>query len=770
MKLFGQRAIALAALAIVVAVLGFSYGTVFQRAEADPAEAAAKSHTIAVFLTSRDDGCFVTARAQAIQYFIDRRLTEINASAEFRGHRFHAVYYNNMGRDDLSVTQMREALQEPGLVGMVGPSGANRAKQVFDELGKEIAASNVPVFSAITVNTVFGKFPNVFTMRASQDDERLPVLARFLADRKFLKPALVGSSDSITSASFATGLAAQVGAPPLAGTHLIEIKKQRFEPGRVSQIAETLREQANDVILVALPGDARIQFLTEAKAAGVDVPVVFLAGDEKTLSDKVAQAYPSDLFLLTWDFMPDISRNRMREAMALSPNDAWIFNDTPNGAAPGWQTGKCTADGADAVADNALDSGNLTNLTRAMQYADMAGLIAELVKTEASDDSDEVQKQARLERLKSDYAAGVGVYRGAFENWSFRPQSRSASRLPAILYRPRGTTQVQLAPSQFARGRADQLITIHTLYMDIDLVRIFRVDDGEKSFFAEFYMASRSDAPVVASDIEFANAFVDATRSGSQVTITPISDGKPGGAYPEGLNIVKVTGKFMMSPNLSSYPFDTQLFTIELRPRSGNNAFLVQPPPERLRNRQSDTDGWITLSQYVAFDEDIIPIIDARNGERSVVPFYTANFSWILKRETTDYFLRVVVPLIFILVVAYLSIFIPREHFEAIVTIQVTALLSAVALYLSIPQVGSDDATVSDRIFLFDYLAVSLMIIISIMRVNGNVRSHNAIDRALMALHITGIPLLCAAMALYVLSMESGEVWSWQVALPWLTG
>ena len=57
-----------------------------------------------------------------------------------------------------------------------------------------------------------------------------------------------------------------------------------------------------------------------------------------------------------------------------------------------------------------------------------------------------------------------------------------------------------------------------------------------------------------------------------------------------------------------------------------------------------------------------------------------------MKRQTTDYFLRVVVPLGFILIVAYLSIFIPRAHFEAIVTIQVTALLSAVALYLALPK------------------------------------------------------------------------------------
>lgn len=140
------------------------------------------------------------------------------------------------------------------------------------------------------------------------------------------------------------------------------------------------------------------------------------------------------------------------------------------------------------------------------------------------------------------------------------------------------------------------------------------------------------------------------------------------------------------------------------------------------------------------------------------MPFYKMNFSWVMKRETGDYYLRVVIPLAFILFVGYLSVFIPREHFEAIVTIQVTALLSAVALYLSIPKVGSEDATISDQIFLFDYLAVSLMILISIIRVNWRVRANRNLDRALMAAHALGIPLLVLAVALHVSQLQTGNL------------
>jgi hypothetical protein len=121
-----------------------------------------------------------------------------------------------------------------------------------------------------------------------------------------------------------------------------------------------------------------------------------------------------------------------------------------------------------------------------------------------------------------------------------------------------------------------------------------------------------------------------------------------------------------------------------------------------------------------------------------------------MSRETNDYFLRVVVPLLFIMAVAYVSIFIPLSHFEAIVTIQVTALLSAVALYLSLPAIDSDATTLSDRIFLFAYLSVTVMIVISVLRMNPLFAERPRALVALAATHAILIPLLALAMAIYV--------------------
>ncbi|MEQ1713529.1 MAG: amino acid ABC transporter substrate-binding protein, partial [Hyphomicrobium sp.] len=346
----------------------------------------------------------------------------------------------------------------------------------------------------------------------------------------------------------------------------------------------------------------------------------------------------------------------------------------------------------------------------------------------------------------------------AFENWSFDPASRSASRTPFVVMQPRGLGRTQLAPVQYVRLKDGALRPTNTLYLDIDMVRAHGVDDNEKTFFAEFYLSMRDRNNTASIDqIEFTNGYLDPRTNGRQITIGVLHDGKPNDAYPDNMKIYKVTGKFLFEPALTSYPFDTQRFSIDVQPKRSDAPFIVQPPPEQLRDKNLATDGWDRKQQFVSHDEDFVPVIDPYTHVQSVVPFYKASYVWQMKRQTTDYFLRVVVPLAFILIVAYLSIFIPQSHFEAIVTIQVTALLSAVALYLSLPKLDTDTATLSDRIFVFDYLLVSLMIVISILMVNRHVSERPRLKLALSVFHIIVIPIVVAAMASYLYVLGTSD-------------
>jgi hypothetical protein len=356
-----------------------------------------------------------------------------------------------------------------------------------------------------------------------------------------------------------------------------------------------------------------------------------------------------------------------------------------------------------------------------------------------------------VDALKTTYATGRGTFSGSFDNWSFRPATRAAARVPFIVQLAHGRGRTQLAPVQFVRLKNETLRSVSTLYLDIDLLRAFRIDDNEKSFFAEFNLAMRDDGKDNSIDeIEFSNAFLDPRTNDRQLTIRVLNAGGKSEAYPDDMRIYQVSGRFMFDPRLANYPFDTQRFSIDIRPKRGDAPFIVQPPPQSLRDQQVIADGWVPKEQYVGYDEDFVATVDAMSHDQSVVPFYKASFVWTMTRQTTDYFLRVVVPLGFIVIVAYLSIFIPRTQFEAIVTIQVTALLSAVALYLALPKIDADTTTLSDRIFLFTYMAVSVMIGISIMRINRNIAARKWLRDLLFTIHVIAIPFMGLLMAFYV--------------------
>ena len=178
---------------------------------------------------------------------------------------------------------------------------------------------------------------------------------------------------------------------------------------------------------------------------------------------------------------------------------------------------------------------------------------------------------------------------------------------------------------------------------------------------------------------------------------------------------------------------------------------------KELREKVFDTEGWDNKDAYVSYDRDSISIFDTKKLEPSVVPFYKNSFVWVAKRSANDFYLRVVIPLIFIALAAYFAIFIPSAHFEAIVTIQVTALLSAVALYITTPKIDSDTATLADKIFLFNYMIFTLMIAISILRINKYVVQRLHLKNILGMLHVAFIPFSLVLMFFYVYGAGAAE-------------
>ena len=707
---------------------------------------------IAVLVSTNNNNCFVSGMAPAIKHMARMAQERINETTGVAGRRLVLEFLDDEADAKKTVAQIKTVIADQQTVAMIGLSNANRAKEVFDTVGGDITASGMPWLSNISVNSLFENFSTVFTMRGALEDDSIPVMTRFVKDLGVKRPAFVGLKDQVASASLRDGLKERLAPLAFVADFELPSSDDKVEPAAVKTMVDELKGADPDFVFLNFGGNRVAPVLKAMESAGITPPMLVASRLDRLFASGDV-TFPGDLYQLAWDGLPDAYNDRVRRLMFRSHSSDVLFETgLRNVKAPGWKDNSCQDRPAEEP--SVLSNDNLRVIGAGLQFSDMIGLIAVALRGARPTADIGAMRAALIKSVKESFAAGHGVYPGELEDWSFRPSSRAAARTPFIIMRPSKLGDDQLAPIQYVALRNDTLRQIHTLYLDIDLTRAFRIDDKEKSFFAEFYLAMHAEKDQSIDQIEFANAFLDPDTNSRQITVRPLFEGGQSEAYPGDMKIYAVSGKFMFNPNFGNYPFDTQRFSIDLRSKSGDAPFIIQPSPRELRDQIVDAEGWRVKDQYVGYDGDFLPVIDAKSHERSIVPFYKASFVWVMKREATDYFFTVVIPLAFIIMIAYLAIFIPGGHFEAIVTIQVTALLSAVALYITIPKVNSEEATISDKIFLFNYMITSLMIGISILRVNRVIDKVRWLDKAL---GVILVPVLVLAMALYVLGSSQSE-------------
>lgn len=732
--------------------------TSLSSSQAQSAAKAAEAATlpplnVAVFVSSRSDVCFDPGDVKAITAMTRMEQDKINRQGGIGGRPVALKFYDDARDAGRAVENLRQALADPDMVAMIGLSASTRAKPAFEANAKQIEATAIPFLSSISVNSIFAKYPNVFTMQASQDDERVPAMAEFIRHMHYRRPAFVGLGDVLFSTALGDGLKQRLGADTVVSDRRLATHGDALSQGDLDAAVADLRQTDPDMLVVAV-GAARTPLLLNELIKANVTPALLVTGRIEALPDALTKSYPNAIYQLAWDGLPEAYNERMRRLVGDGNSGEWVFEGRKIDAAPGWASGACKPRAKDVPTDP-LDAANLRAIEHGARFADMLALVATAARDAESGSDIRRLRREIVRKISTAYLAGRGAFKGPYDNWSFHAGSRAAMRAPFIVILPQGLGRTQLAPTQFVRLKDGVLSKIKTLYLDIDLIRAHRVDDNDKSFFAEFYLSMRNSGSI--EQIEFVNAYLDPRTNGRQIAIETVHGGGASAAYPHSMRIYRVSGRFVYEPELTNYPFDTQRFAIDIQPKRGDAPFIVQPPPPHLRDQHVTTDGWTPKSQYVGHDEDFVPLIDAYTHEASVAPFYKTSFVWLMTRQTTDYYLRVVVPLGFILVIAYLSIFIPTTHFEAIVTIQVTALLSAVALYLSLPKLDADSATLSDRIFVFNYMLVSVMIAISILHVNRRVAPRMWLRATLVFVHIVGIPLAVAGAAYYV-AMTRGMI------------
>ena len=647
---------------------------------------------------------------KAIKQFTTAEAARINAAG---GHQLRIAVLDDYEVPEATTDNLHQALADPQLVAIVGLSNSSRARAAFGALGRELDAAKVPVLSEISLNTLFEGLPTVYSMASTAGNE-LQVVKRFARDRGFTRPAFVGLKDDDYSLALGDGL--QSGADPLTlvADHRVTLTDSALDPAAVPPIVADLAQKKPDLLFLAIQSGAGAQLLTALSAAGVDMPVFVLYGRTKRIADVMGGGGPkADLYELGRDGVPNVYNERLQQQIWRTRGEGWIFEDTPNTSAKGWSDGSCVATKASGP-PRILDDRNRRAIGRGAQYADMIALIGEAIAA-APPGADVPALRATILARLSALTSGQSVHRGLWQDWWFT-SARTSGDDTLIIARPTGRQALALAPVQYHRV-GDTLQPAPVITLSIDLLSLDNIDANEQSFEAEFYLSLASaDASIGIGDIEFTNAQRSAGSGQRIVSWHEMHDGAANSSFPAGVKLYKVAGTFTFSPELDNYPFDTQRLSISFQPASTARPFLIQPVAAASTGEVPGIDGWTLDDGYVGSDEDIIPTLDPAAGGKRVVTFYKFNQTWAVKREAVDFYLRVAVPLVFILLITWFSIFLTKERFEAIMGMQVTALLSAIALYLALPKVDSAVPTLADRIFMITYAAVSVMIGLSVLK------------------------------------------------------
>jgi len=716
---------------------------------------------VALFLSSDSTRCYESELARAIRLFTTAEVREINRDGGVGGRPIRLVVSDTLEDPQRALGAVAAALRDPLTLAMIGLSSSKTGKAVFESLGPEVRASRIPFITDMSNDYIFAPYPNVFTMTVGMSDE-MERLRAFITSggpdgAGFKRTAVIGIAGDLYSQSVGEALVQLPPEHPLVVDHRVQVgKNHRIGQEDVARIAADIQAKAADLVLLAVGSVAGARIVKSLDELGVSATYFVAAGEISELR-QAAQGLRSAprMYAFQWDDVPHTINERMRRRIASTPDVNWtrIRAAVPlaRDSNPNWLNGRCKPpqdkdrSGIDHYLVGALSGG--------AEWRDVLRLIVDLAREQAAQGKRTLGElhTGILESLLS-YESKRKIYRGWAYDYSFTKR-RAIADDTYIVTLSGNNQHVVLASTQMFRV-AGKLKPRPVIPLSLDLISIDRINSNDGTFDAEFYLSFKNPSNGLGIDsIRFTNAFRSPTGDSKLLVKEEVHAGSADTDFPAGVQVYRVSGTFTFEPRLGRYPFDTQNLSISFRPAQTKAPFLIQPPEDALRSSPDlAVEGWEVREQFVGTDQEIIPALDPVSDGKRFIPSYTFTYTWVIERNATDYRLRVIAPLAFILLVTFFSVLLAKARFDATVAIQVTALLSAIALYLSLPKVDSDEATLSDKIFLLTYAMVAFMIGLTVIRDMRYVDERAALRGFVRFLELIVFPLVAIGMLAWLLN------------------
>ena len=303
---------------------------------------------------------------------------------------------------------------------------------------------------------------------------------------------------------------------------------------------------------------------------------------------------------------------------------------------------------------------------------------------------------------------------------------------------------------QIGRGRimtvnGGYVYKANVVYAGVDLLGIDEIDIKTSTYNVDFYLWFRyrpNDR-----DVDFKPDEFVFTNAEGDVEVIPVreetnSDGTI-------LKTYRASGTFKNQFRFYDYPFDNQDLIIEFRNQNATTSF-IQYVVDRTGMRYDSEDkllvnykengafdsifGW--KAQVVQVVQDIFPTFSTFGSPQNFGRTVATNYSLInikvdIQRDSLQYIVKSLLPLLITLILAYITFFLPLGHSERL-AVGSTALLTTAFFHLTLadalPEIGYTVAM--EYLFYASYLMSALIVLLETLSIRYEKMGEDATEEA----------------------------------------
>ena len=251
-------------------------------------------------------------------------------------------------------------------------------------------------------------------------------------------------------------------------------------------------------------------------------------------------------------------------------------------------------------------------------------------------------------------------------------------------------------------GNSSKVVNVN--YVNIDIVKVNNISLDTNDFSIEFFfdITSRHDNPI--ENIKFNN--LNPNNHHYEYVLTNETSSSDSGF---------ATHRYLVRANLSfdgsvsRYPFDEQIIFISFAMINEQKYGILQPFQENEIDDDFEIDGWTMVQKRFGVLRTKNRIYLGPDKPPKIEIEEELRMGWRIKRSSTMTAIKLGIPLAFLTLLVYYTLFIPLDNIDTSIDILATSFLSGIALYFSTDNPQPLSMSIVDYIFAIYYVVVALI-------------------------------------------------------------